>query len=296
MSAPLWSAIAAQITAATGEPFACDLHRSVGGGCINSTAVIEGNGRRYFVKLNDAQRLSMFEAEAAGLNEIAASHSVRVPLPVCSGTGADHAYLVLEYIEFGHGDSQGLELLGLQLAAMHRTQQKEFGWRRDNTIGSTPQINTPDPNWVSFWQRHRLEYQLRLAAANGYRGELLRAAERLLADIGLFFTSYSPVPSLLHGDLWAGNYAIDSTGQPVIYDPAVYYGDREADIAMTELFGVFAPGFYQAYREAWPLDPGYSVRKHLYNLYHVLNHLNLFGGGYRAQAEGLIGRLLSEVR
>lgn len=296
MNASLWTDIAEHIGTATGERFTGGDHRSIGGGCINTAAVIEGNGRRYFVKLNDAPRLSMFEAEAEGLREIATSDSVRVPQPVCSGVSGQQAYLVLEYIAFATGGDQGPERLGRQLALMHRAQQKTFGWRRDNTIGSTPQINTPATDWVAFWQHQRLEYQLRLAAEQGHRGDVQRKGERLLSDLTLLFSNYKPAPSLLHGDLWSGNVAYDTRAQPVIYDPAVYYGDREADIAMTELFGGFAPRFYQAYRDAWPLDPGYSVRKHLYNLYHVLNHLNLFGGGYRAQAEGLMERLLSEVR
>ncbi len=296
MNASLWTDIAEHIGSATGEKFTGGDHRSIGGGCINTAAVIEDNGRSYFVKLNDAPRLSMFEAEAEGLREIAASDSVRVPQPVCTGVSGHQAYLVLEHIDFASGGDQGPERLGRQLALMHRTQQKTFGWRRDNTIGSTPQINTAATDWITFWQHHRLEYQLRLAAAQGHRGDVQRKGERLLSDLALLFSNYKPAPSLLHGDLWSGNVAYDTRAQPVIYDPAVYYGDREADIAMTELFGGFAPRFYQAYRDAWPLDPGYSVRKHLYNLYHVLNHLNLFGGGYRAQAEGLMDRLLSEVR
>ena len=296
MSDTLWFDIAGQISDATGTKFIHSHKQSVAGGCINTSMLLEGDGRRYFVKLNDASRLPMFEAEAEGLNEIAASSSIRVPQPICSGSSDKQAYLVLEHVEFGRNDELGPQLLGLQLAAMHRHQQKEFGWRRNNTIGSTPQINTPDPDWVTFWQRQRLEYQLKLATANGHRGELRRKTERLLDDVGLFFSTYTPAPSLLHGDLWSGNYAMDTQGQPVIYDPAVYYGDREADLAMTELFGGFTPRFYHAYRDAWPMDPGYSVRKHLYNLYHVFNHLNLFGGGYAAQAEDMVDRLLSEIR
>jgi fructosamine-3-kinase len=296
MNASPWTDIAEHISRATGEVFTCGDRRSVGGGCINDAAVIEDHGRRYFVKLNDAPRLSMFEAEAQGLDEIGASNSVRVPQPVCAGVSGRQAYLVMEYIAFAPGGDQGPERLGRQLASMHRAQHKTFGWHRDNTIGATPQINTPATDWVAFWQQHRLEYQLRLAAAQGHRGDIQRKGERLLSDLALFFSSYAPTPSLLHGDLWSGNVAYDMHAQPLIYDPAVYYGDREADIAMTELFGGFAPRFYSAYQDAWPLDTGYSVRKHLYNLYHVLNHLNLFGGGYRSQAEGLIDRLLSEVR
>lgn len=296
MSDTLWSTIAEHIGHTMGSTFHSHHTQSLGGGCINTTMLLEGDGQRYFVKLNNATQLSMYQAEAEGLNEIAASHTIRVPQPICSGTSDKQAYLVLEYVEFGPHEDKGAELLGRQLAAMHGHQQKEFGWRRDNTIGATPQINTPDPDWITFWQRQRLEYQLKLATSNGYGSQLQRKMERLLDDVNLFFNTYTPVPSLLHGDLWSGNYAIDNLGQPVIYDPAVYYGDREADLAMTELFGGFAPRFYHAYRDAWPVDAGYSVRKHLYNLYHVLNHLNLFGGGYGAQAMDMVDRLLSEIR
>jgi len=185
------------------------------------------------------------------------------------------------------------ELLGRQLAALHRVTHTRFGWHRDNTIGSTPQINTQKNDWVTFYREQRLRYQLELAAENGYGGSLQRRGEQLLERLPAFFISYRPRPSLLHGDLWGGNHAALTDGTPVIFDPAVYYGDREADLAMTELFGGFGSGFYSAYRAAWPLDPGYRVRKDLYNLYHVLNHLNLFGGGYRGQAEQMVDRLLA---
>ncbi|MDH5513031.1 MAG: fructosamine kinase family protein, partial [Gammaproteobacteria bacterium] len=190
-------------------------------------------------------------------------------------------------------DGRSLERLGRELAQMHRATQKQFGWRHDNTIGSTPQINTPASDWVGFWREHRLGFQLELAARNGRN--LMRRGERLLADLGNFFRTYHPEPSLLHGDLWGGNVGA-TEGQPVIFDPAVYYGDREADLAMTELFGGFSARFYQAYQEAWPLDTGYKVRKTLYNLYHVLNHFNLFGGGYASQAERMMDALLGDLR
>jgi fructosamine-3-kinase len=293
--ATLWSRIAAQIEHTTGTPFRCERQRAVGGGCINDAAVIEDAGRSYFVKLNDARRLPMFEAEADGLNELAASRTVRVPLPVCTGLAEQRAYLVMQYVEFGHGDDAAAELLGRGLAAMHRVQQGDYGWWRINTIGSTPQDNTRESDWVTFWDTHRLGYQLELAATHGYGGDLQRKGARLRAGLGQFFTDYTPPASLLHGDLWSGNYAVDTQGQPVIFDPAVYYGDRETDLAMTELFGGFPARFYHAYREAYPLDPGYAVRRDLYNLYHVLNHLNLFGGGYRTQAEEIIRRLLREL-
>jgi fructosamine-3-kinase len=169
-----------------------------------------------------------------------------------------------------------------------------FGWDRDNTIGSTPQLNEPSVDWVTFWRERRLGYQLELAARNGYRGRLKQRGERLLDGLGALL-DHNPVPSLLHGDLWGGNLGYDEAGEPVIFDPACYFGDREADLAMTELFGGFGRRFWAAYQEAWPLSEGYPVRKHLYNLYHVINHLNLFGGGYLSQAESMIDRLLAEI-
>ena len=289
----VWARVAEQISATTAAPFAVRQQRTVGGGCINSATVLQDGERRFFVKLNDAARVSMFAAEAEGLKEIARCRSVRVPEPICWGTADGAAYLVLEYLELGGTDSPSLEKLGQQLAQMHRATHDRFGWRLDNTIGSTPQINTPSFGWIEFWREHRLGYQLRLAVQNGCH--ILNKGERLMAELGEFFHGYRPAPSLLHGDLWGGN--VGAAGQqPVIFDPAVYYGDREADLAMTELFGGFSPRFYQAYQDAWPLDAGYPVRKTLYNLYHVLNHFNLFGGGYGSQADRMMDRLLSDLR
>lgn len=292
----MWDEMAERIAAATGKSFRAKKTAAVGGGCINAAYRLEGEAGVFFVKTNGADKAAMFEAEAAGLDEILGSKTLRAPKPVAHGVSGDTAWLALEYIEMGNGASGGLRALGEKLAALHRVTRDEFGWDRDNTIGSTPQVNTREKDWVSFYHSHRLEYQLRLAAAQGHRGGFQRKAERLLSDLELFFRDYRPVASLLHGDLWGGNFGFDTGGNPVVFDPAVYYGDREADLAMTELFGGFGADFYAAYREAWPLDGGYAVRKNLYNLYHVLNHLNLFGGGYRSQAEGIIERLLAEIR
>lgn len=290
----LWDAIARAIGQATGQPFELRDRGGVGGGCINETVRLEGtDGRRYFVKLNHAGRLDMFQAEYEGLAELAAPRALHVPEPVAVGTAAGRAYLVMEYIPLG-GRGAGAAL-GEGLSALHRTTRPRFGWHRDNTIGSTPQINTETDDWVEFWRRHRLGFQLDLAARKGHGGRLQRLGERVMEKLPALFTDYIPQPSLLHGDLWGGNWGTDSEGRPVIFDPAVYYGDREADLAMTELFGGFGPDFYAAYQAAWPLDSGYRVRKTLYNLYHVLNHLNLFGGGYGSQAEHMMERLLAEL-
>ena len=290
---PIWKTVAQRISAATGAVFEARSQEAVGGGCINRATVLRDGDRRYFVKLNDAARRDMFEAEAEGLKDILRTRSVRAPAPVCWGTADGSAFIVLEYIDLDGGDSRGMEILGEQLALMHRATHDRFGWRMDNTIGSTPQINTPASDWLEFWRDRRLDYQMKLALRNGRN--LTSKGERLMADLDEFFHGYRPAPSLLHGDLWGGNVGMTNQ-QPVIFDPAVYYGDREADIAMTELFGGFSARFYRAYQEAWPLDSGYQVRKTLYNLYHVLNHFNLFGGGYGTQAERMIDSLLSELR
>jgi len=294
MSLP--DAVARAITQATGKVFGPAGRRSVSGGDINTAEILEGDGRRYFVKHNDAVRLGMFKAESEGLIEIANTKSVRVPQPVCFGTHDTQAFLVLEYLDIGHSAGKSDELLGHQLAAMHRVTTNDFGWQRNNTIGSTPQINTAEHDWITFYREHRLCFQLELAAKNRPGGVLLPHGEQLLEKLPVFFASYQPLPSLLHGDLWGGNHAALRDGTPVIFDPAVYYGDREADIAMTELFGGYSSGFYAAYNEAWPLDGGYRVRKNLYNLYHVLNHYNLFGGSYGAQAGRLIDSLIAETQ
>lgn len=289
----LWETIARTIRDTTGEPFAVREQRSVGGGCINSAYRIADGDRSYFVKLNRASGLGMFEAEADGLREMAKAGAIKVPLPVATGEADGQAYIVMENLPLG-GSGSG-ERLGHELAAMHRTTQARFGWYRDNTIGSTPQYNSEHADWITFWREQRLGAQLKMAAARGGGRALLRKGEQLMAELPAFFAGYTPVPSLLHGDLWSGNYAFCQDGAPVIFDPAVYYGDREADIAMTELFGGFGRDFYDAYHEAWPLDEGYAVRKTLYNLYHILNHYNLFGGGYASQAEAMAGRLLAEL-
>jgi len=292
----IWIDIAEQITAATGQAFSATSINAVGGGCINQSYHISDGTRAYFVKLNHGAHLDMFIAEAKGLNEIHASRSIRCPRPVCVGTTQGQAHIVMEYIGLGAPQSQSAQMLGEQLALMHAKTQSRFGLDHDNTIGSTPQSNSLTAEWVEFWQNHRLGFQLQLAAKRGYGGKLQRSGETLLTQLPAFFTDYQPKPALLHGDLWSGNAGYDLKGMPVIYDPALYYGDRECDLAMTELFGGFSSAFYDAYQAAYPLDPGYQARKTLYNLYHIINHLNLFGGGYQSQAQNMIEALLSQLR
>ena len=290
-----WQTISEQIESATGQAFKVASAHRLSGGDINAAFRLQGDDKSYFIKLNRADLVTMFEAEFAGLQDIAKTQSVRVPAPVVCGKTAEHAFLVLEYLEFGCSDKASDRLLGRQLALMHQLQQPYFGWHRDNTIGSTLQLNSQSDDWLAFWCEKRLGFQLKLAANEGYGGILQVNGERLCSDMAALFADYLPQPSLLHGDLWAGNAAASKQGYPVIFDPACYYGDREADLAMTELFGGFSGDFYAAYQAVWPLDNGYGVRKTFYNLYHILNHLNLFGGGYLRQAESMMNMLLAEL-
>jgi len=291
-----WETIELDISTKLGITFKNSHASSVGGGCINTAFILKSGSTHVFVKLNDAAREDMFAAEAEGLQEIIQSNSLRAPQPLCWGRSQNQSYIAMEYISLAGRQSEAIVQLGRGLAAMHRCTAKLFGWQRDNTIGSTLQPNPQNPDWVNFYKQQRLGFQLKLAEQSGCHRKLLAKGERLLADLDAFFTSYTPEASLLHGDLWSGNYAISTTGMPVIFDPAVYFGDREADMAMTELFGGFPSDFYSAYNEAYALDSGYPVRKTLYNLYHILNHYNLFGGGYIGQAEHMIDSLLAELR
>ena len=291
-----FAAISEQISKATGSVFMPISCRPLAGGDINAAYCLQGRDKAYFVKLNSVQLAAMFAAEFAGLNELQNTNTIRVPTPIVNGTTAQDAYLVLEYINLRGAHKTSDRLLGEQLARLHRLHQPYFGWHQDNTIGSTLQSNNKSSDWLQFWRDQRLGFQLDLAAKSGYTGRLQTNGNKLCDEMRAFFASYQPKPALLHGDLWAGNAAVDEKGLPVIFDPACYYGDREADLAMTELFGGFSQDFYAAYQDHFLLEPEYRIRKTLYNLYHILNHLNLFGGGYLRQADDMIARLLAEIQ
>jgi protein-ribulosamine 3-kinase len=295
METKLLAHISIAIHNATHRPFILRNSTAVGGGSINEAYRLDGtDGSRYFLKLNDERHYPMFVAEAAGLEAIAATNTIRVPQTIAHGGAGKQSYLVLEQLELGsRGDAK---MLGVQLASLHRCTGDKFGFSENNFIGTTPQPNGWKNDWVDFWREHRLGFQLRLAEQNGCSGSLQRLGEKLLDVLPVFFTNYTPQPSLLHGDLWSGNHAFLADGTPAIFDPATYYGDRECDLAMTELFGGYPTDFYAAYRAAYPLDAGYATRRELYNLYHILNHANLFGSGYARQAEQMMQRLLANIR
>ncbi len=247
---------------------------------------------RPFVKTGPPAALDMFEAEAEGLREIAATETLRVPEVFDVGIADGQAFIEMERLHIGRSTGATDRMLGERLAAMHRHTAERHGWHRDNTIGLTAQKNPWHDDWVAFFREHRLRFQLELAADGGYRGELQELGSALADCLSVFFDGYEPVPSLLHGDLWSGNHAA-MDGEPVIFDPAVHYGDRESDLAMTRLFGGFGAGFYSAYEAAWPVEPGHEARNDLYQLYHVLNHLNLFGSGYLGRSLDLLRRLVA---
>jgi fructosamine-3-kinase len=296
----LREALEGAVMAATGAGFTLLSASPVSGGCIHEAFELAGedaSGKAtYFAKLGDLERAPMLAAEAEGLAAIAKVGSVRTPRVITQGGDDEHAWLVLEWLELAPLTPPSAAALGKALAAQHRVTFERFGWEKDNFIGATAQANGWHDDWLAFWRERRLHAQLRLAARNRYPTKMIDRGERLLADCGAFFTTHAPGPSLLHGDLWGGNAASLADGTPVVFDPAVYCGDREADVAMTELFGGFPRDFLAAYGAAWPLDDGYAVRRDFYNLYHVLNHANLFSGGYVEQSARAIERLLAEIR
>jgi len=288
-------AICADISSSTDKLFSLQNHTVVGGGDINEAYRLKGQcGQKFFLKLNHVSKLEMFAAEAEGLLELAQAKTIRVPAVICVGETACHAYIVIEHIALTSASASASVQMGQQLAQLHQTNSKGrgHGWHRDNTIGATPQHNDWSSDWVFFLRQQRLGYQLNLAKKRGARQKLLEKGQILLQELDFFFESYQPEPSLLHGDLWSGNAGFDEAGQPVIYDPAVYFGDRETDMAMTELFGGFSQDFYHSYEQLWPLDSGYCRRRDIYKLYHILNHFNMFGGGYAAQSENILDKLL----
>jgi fructosamine-3-kinase len=265
----------------------------VGGGDISQAARIHLiGGTQVLVKWHTSSLPGLFTAERRGLELLRVAGALRIPqvLAQSEATPASPGFIALEWLDPGSKSSSGAEALGTGLAALHRVTAASYGLDHDNFIGANPQPNRPTDNWVSFFREQRLGFQMELAGRKG----LLPAArarhlESLLGRLDDWLPAHPPA-SLLHGDLWGGNWLTTATGEPALIDPAVYYGHREADLAFTELFGGFPAAFYTAYQAAWSLDPGYEERKDLYNLYHLLNHLNLFGEGYSGSVDSILRR------
>jgi len=292
---PQWNQIAEKLQHEVGKELIITSAQRVMGGDINESYSINAtDGTCFFIKTNAKHRLPMFEAELDGLAVVAASNTIRVPNVYFYGQTDTESYLILEYLEFGQrrDDRQ----LGHQLAAMHECTQADFGWNTNNTIGSTVQINSLHSNWCEFWVDNRLSPQLEIAKANNCGTDLLDLGLKLIEKSPCLFANHNPDASLLHGDLWGGNAACLHDGTPVIFDPAIYFGDREVDLAMMELFGGFNKNCFAAYHESWQIDQsGYRLRKPYYNLYHLLNHYNLFGDSYYQQCIESLQRILAEI-
>jgi len=264
--------------------------RHTGGGSINEVCAFTCNQKKFFVKWNTAaQYPGMFETEAKGLALLASSHTFRIPEVLSSGSADPFAFLLLEFVSSGSATKPFWEESGRTLAVLHRHTNPRFGLNHDNFIGSLPQANSQCDDWVDFYIQMRLEPQIRLAHNNARAdASLSRSFDRLFQRLVRLF----PVepPSLLHGDLWSGNLMCDNNQKPVLIDPAVYYGHREMDLAMTALFGGFHQDFYDAYNRAWPLEQGWEERVGLCNLYPLMVHVNLFGGSYLSQVNQILKR------
>lgn len=263
----------------------------LGGGCINQAARVRGAGEPLFVKWNQHSLPGQFEAEARGLKAMADSGtSLTIPRPRAWSDAPGSSFLALEFLSSGRRGPDFDEALGRGLAELHRaTSPRGFGFEVDGACGATPQPNGWLDDWARFYGERRLGHQLRLAARRGFSREGLALGERVLCRLPELLGDPEP-PALIHGDLWSGNLHVTGAGAPALVDPAAYYGHREAELGMMVLFGGFGPRVFAAYDEAFPLQPGWRDRLDLYSLYHVLNHYNLFGGGYEAQAVRLLRR------
>ncbi len=272
--------------------------RPLGGGCINNAMRLETDNQVYMLKWNIHSPKGMFLVEVEGLLLMRSTETIRIPKPYGAADTTDGiaAYLLMEWIEPSGSRTINQELLGQQLALMHRqgTSPQDppaYGLGFMNYIGSTPQYNGWYTDWVAFYREKRLQPQIALAEKNGRMpSERRQRLERVLERLDTWLGGVERQPAVLHGDLWGGNVIAGPDGIPVLIDPAAYYGDREAEIAYTELFGGFGTRFYQAYQHTYPLAPGYEDRRDLYNLYHLLNHLNLFGESYGNQVDMIARR------
>ncbi|PHR48862.1 MAG: fructosamine kinase [Fluviicola sp.] len=263
---------------------------SLSGGDINDVFKVETDEETLVIKINDLKRFpEMLEKEFRALDFLKSVSKAIYPSPIAHFSDDESQYLVMEYIAEGSNSSNGQKLLGQHLADQHRCSNKSFGWEENNYIGSLPQINTNKSNWYDFYAENRILYQIKIAFDSGIiNKEVLNKVERFCAKIEGLFPKESP--ALLHGDLWGGNYFIDQNDQPLFYDPAVYYGHREIDIAMTRLFGGFSTEFYESYNESFPLEKGWENRIQYGQLYPNLVHLNLFGVGYLSSVVDVVGR------
>ena len=264
----------------------------LGGGCINEALKLQSTEGFFFIKYNLAASYpGMFEREAEGLNLLSATNEIRIPEVIHSDIEGTYSYLLLEFIETGGKVQNFWEVFGKSLALLHNHSKPLYGLQNDNYIGSLPQSNRTHPDWNSFFVMERLEPQVKMCRDKGEIGsQLVRQFEIVYSKLPNLIPEEKP--ALLHGDLWNGNYIVDEGGNPCLIDPAVYFGHREVDLAMTRLFGEFSPLFYESYNAASPLEKGWEQRADIFNLYPLLVHVNLFGGGYISEVKQIINRFI----
>jgi fructosamine-3-kinase len=281
----MWHFINEQIALQLDNDFMCSDIRNLAGGHTHQAFEITGGQRRFFVKINQHHNLPMFVAEAEGLNHLRIAGLLKTPSVVCLGKVGSHSFLVLEYLNLPPGDHQSWFVFGQQLAQQHRQHtQNMYGWQSDNYIGATVQINRWHKHWNFFFAEQRIGYLLQLLEEKGFK---LAKIDGVITTVKQLLAGHNPVSSMLHGDLWQGNVGFYNQN-PVVFDPALYYGDRETDLAMSELFNRFPNPFYDGYQATWPLETQYQYRKPVYQLYHLLNHALLFGGHYVESAKALL--------
>ncbi|MEL6588787.1 MAG: fructosamine kinase family protein [Bacteroidota bacterium] len=262
---------------------------ALGGGCIHHAQRLKTDKGNFFLKYNQASQAHNFEVEAKGLELLRSAKAVHIPKVIRHGQIEDYAYLVLEYIESGTRTSKFWERLGRELAMLHQNRGEHFGLKYDNYIGALPQVNSARGRWVDFFRECRLQPMLNLAERKGrIDTDTLQQFDRLFARLPQLFPEEAPV--LLHGDLWGGNLMTGASGEPVLIDPAVYYGHREMELAFMTLFDSQPEEFYEAYEEVYPLDEDWEERIDLCNLYPLMVHVNLFGGSYLRQVKRILGR------
>ena len=264
-------------------------YKPLSGGDISAVFKVETDTKSYVLKRGSKNEASLFKAEAQGLDLIAKTQTIATPIVIAVGNHEETPYLLMEFIESKSPNQQDYMRLGTQLAQLHTCQDENFGLPSDNFIGSLPQSNTPSKSWIDFYGTNRLGFQFELASSKG----LLNPAEVPTAEaIRSFLKSIclDIKPSLLHGDLWSGNYLIGKDGTPYLIDPAVDYGHAEVDIAMTKLFGGFSGAFYSAYHKLRPTTDFYKERMEIYQLYYLLVHLNLFGASYYSSVKRILKR------
>ncbi len=282
------SAIPAEVKEAViaSQRFGLTAFHPASGGCINNGGMLDTSNGKYFLKWNQVKEFpNMFQSERSGLDLLRSTSTIRIPEVTCTGASTSFQFILMEWIRSSHKAKHYWKDLGKQLATLHRHTSEQFGLDHDNYIGSLPQRNIRCKTWSDFFVSHRLEPQFRSLHVDGVRVKKFDLFCKRLPGL-----IPEETPALLHGDLWSGNILEDEHGGPVLIDPAVFFGHREAELAFTRLFGGFDDEFYRVYNEVFPLSPEHHKRAEIFNIYPLLVHANLFGGSYLSQAFRIIDR------